>query len=229
MVQTPSMTAGSGSLRLEVAWDSAEPQGSADRVTMGSGYLWLGDDVVWGDPGADKPVRWSWVDLLEFLTENWVFLDFEEDYPLGLSPANPARLRTEAEAQWRDGRRWQTLTEEVFFAQEEEVYYFEHRHDLGRAMKGLSLPSLFLLREHEQMLMATDRLFERHPHHDIMAALEGIGGAIAGRLRRLADPQAQEICRSWDRRLQARNADAETLDPTTRRTLRHFVSQPERF
>lgn len=183
-------------LRLVLNWDNSDPAGDADQATMGGGVLWLGDKLVWGRriDGQLHPVRWSWVDLLEHLSETWASLLVEQNYPDGLTPCDPLGLRREAE------RRWSGLSEDAMLDQEERIFWFEQRHDLARGFKGLAVPSVFLKSENGWMVISTPGKMVYELRETTVAGLEQIGDTIAGRLRRLDDAKALDVTEAWDRR-----------------------------
>ncbi len=111
----------------------------AEEATKGKLLLWIGEDLIWGKSLAfrtDEPIEWSWVELLEFLSNAWPYLEF--GYPFGLNPIWPARLRSEAEV------RWQSMPDEMIREEEEELLAYEETHDLSRGVHGLLLPSVWI-------------------------------------------------------------------------------------
>lgn len=44
--------------------------------------VWSGED----EAGNEASLRWTWLDLLEFLGRNWPWLVLEESYPIPVTP-----------------------------------------------------------------------------------------------------------------------------------------------
>ena len=74
------------------------------------------------------------VELLEFLSNAWPYLEFEFGYPFGLNPIRPAWLRSEAEV------RWQSMPDELVREEEEELLAYEETHDLHEVYTDFSCP-----------------------------------------------------------------------------------------
>lgn len=187
-------------LQIEVRWLDGRLE-DAHLSTEAAMIATVGDVVVWGKDigGGDvEPIEWFLVDLLEFLSSRWDWLRFEEAYPLPLAPApsQPSLLWKEAEA------RWEAIGT-IEADEEEAVFAFAHRHNLAHAFPGGPVPSLWLLRQGNEMLIDIENAdLRRGPVDEILAVLEELGEFIAQRLRKCSDPYAEEIVDRWRNREQ---------------------------
>jgi len=164
--------------------------------------LWIGEFLVWGefrDVGEDVPLEWSWVELLEFLANSWRYLEFETGYPIDLKPTWPAELRSEAES------RWQSMPDHLVRQEEEELFAFEETHDLARAVHGLFLPSVWLVREGGLMSIGSRKTTIRRPLCEVLETLSRFGGSVSSRLASLSDDRSKAAVQGWNER---RNLDA---------------------
>src|SRR5580704_6690697 len=144
-------------LRFQPDW--ADPPGddrdAGTALAWGTGILYIAGAPAWftGSPDAPKPVTWSWIELLEFLASRWLHLTTEQAYPFGITVENPRDFRARA----RQVIESRFYTDSSRDDADEEVFRFEGRHDLARALRGISLPSVFLLREGTTVLVSTER------------------------------------------------------------------------
>ena len=76
-------------LQIQIGCARSSSGRSAEEATKGKLLLWIGEDLIWGKSLAfrtNEPIEWSWVELLEFLSNAWPYLEFEFGYPFGLNP-----------------------------------------------------------------------------------------------------------------------------------------------
>lgn len=136
---------------ITLKFDSVKDQ--SENLGWGELALAINENLVWfqqdeessPESGRSQPrlVHWTWVELLSYLGENWAHLMYEEIYPLDLQPETPLDLRGMAEKRWVDAQ----LDEEQVFDEDEEVFDFERRHNLASGLKGIFLPSIYIVRE----------------------------------------------------------------------------------
>ena len=200
MVQPFSLRVPPARLSLEVEWVDASPEGDGEMATLGVGQLKLGDHAVWGSDNQEGGIRWSWIDFVEFLAENWMYLIFEEDYPLFLNPQSPIRLWASAQQDWKERMRWETLTEEGRDKEEDELYSFGLRHDLGHALKGFVQPSIWVVPTHGMIWLSAQGENALSPRAHVIKDLEAIGDQIIQRLRNTTDARAEYVVHEWNNR-----------------------------
>jgi len=110
--------------------------------------LWLGDTLVWneGDDGEEKPVQWSWVNLLEGLGRVWPWLTLEESYPIPIHPEHPGKLDYEL------SKRWDGMSESQRDDEEDLIFDFNQCHNLALLVRGVNLPRVMVVREGQEVV-----------------------------------------------------------------------------
>lgn len=110
----------------------------------GKGVLYVLGEPYWHSGSGDVvgSIDWTWVDLLEYVALNWVWLVFEQSYPYDWlkKVSHPGDIWNVAED------RWSKFGEETAEIEEAKLLVFDRRHNLAYAWKGLSLPSVTLMR-----------------------------------------------------------------------------------
>lgn len=188
-------------LSFEVEWrDLPDGAGAGTPLAWGDGVLSVLGTAVWcnGVAPSIKPIRWSWIELLEFLGNKWPSLVGEQQYPLGMTPKTPGSLRSDVESRWNpdDGLARQELEED------QELFRFEGRHDLARGMRGIDLPSVVIMREGEQAWVCTE-YGENYVDLDALVGdLERIGDSIASHVDGCSDERVAAALRKWRAREQ---------------------------
>ncbi|MDK9723064.1 MAG: ImmA/IrrE family metallo-endopeptidase [Rhodospirillales bacterium] len=190
--------------KIDFNWDEDRPQGTAFEATSGKAVLRLGSSVIWGKPSNDScnGIHWTWVDLLAFLAENWVAL-LNEPVPSAFSAdfdRAPHLLRRKIEQRWALELRAGVLSEAQHLKKEEELFYFEERHDLSRGIPGKTVPDLFVLRESNGsgfIVSSSVGPTESLTADEVIVCLENAGNEICSRLEHLNDPVAVTRCAEW--------------------------------
>jgi hypothetical protein len=184
-------------LQFELALET----GPTMDLAWGHGVLRFQGETIWSGEGAagrETALRWTWLDLLEFLARNWPWLVLEESYPIPVSPLFPGSLRGAAEHRWESG----DLPEETIDREDEAVYRFLCRHDLAMALKGLFVPSLILLRQGNQYLVSYPamRLNVLRPYREIIDTLTALGDRLATAVENSQHPRAKLAYDLWQER-----------------------------
>lgn len=139
--------------------------------------LWLGDTLVWteSNDGSEKPVEWSWVNLLEGLGRVWPWLTLEEGYPIPIHPEHPGRLDDELSKRW-DGMVGLQRDDE-----EDLIFDFNHRHNLALLVRGVSLPRVMVMREGNEMVFWSQRRPQpvRIPFAEFVRVFEAFGDHLS--------------------------------------------------
>lgn len=188
---------GQHELRFGFKFDSED-----SGLGWGEGVLWVYAEPIWfqkAPEGERMPVHWTWIDLLEFLGRNWVWLAYEESYPFDLTPLDPTRLRAEAR------KRWDNLPESDVLDEDEQLFRFERRHNLASGMKGIFLPEVSILREGKIAWLCAEGRAYRLPLEQVLDTLESVGEFIATRVLESAEPRARRAVNIWQARDQANN------------------------
>lgn len=168
-------------IELELTWLDAPAHGiDSAGVAWGKGLLRVNDREVWfqDSPNGPAPIEWSWIELLEFLGQRWAYLATEQAYPLALVPDEPGQLRRALKRRWEGSY----FEEEERDREDELVFRFEDCHDLSRALRGISLPSVWALREGQCFVVSTEGDARRVPYEEVISDLERIGDRIAERV-----------------------------------------------
>ncbi|WP_462325632.1 ImmA/IrrE family metallo-endopeptidase [Desulfoplanes sp.] len=172
-------------LRKGLCW------GKARLLVLGEA-LWVTED----DAGNEQAVEWSWVDLLEFVAENWPWLLLEEIYPIPINPLDVTAMESAAK------QRWEGLSETIVDDEDEELVRFRYRHDLALALKGIYLPSVLLLRQGRLVQVGVpewDKTFLL-PFAHVKTVLEELGEWIANEVRGTGDARAERALSLWEKR-----------------------------
>jgi Zn-dependent peptidase ImmA (M78 family) len=195
---TKTIVGGHDGLRISLEWDQELSGDTASKATGGKCNLWIGDKLVWGheDPETKtlRAVHWDWIELLEFLIDSLDYIVYEETYPVPLNPTHPGKLRAQA------SQRWESMSESRVLEEETEIYYFEECHDLAKSLQGIFLPTVFLMREGNQMWVGTEGYYRLCPFAETRKTLEKVGNLISQRLEALEDPRAKWALSEWQNR-----------------------------
>src|ERR1700683_245131 len=127
-----------GAILLEVQW-STESAATSAAATRGAMRLWTHGRQVWPGNDLDEAFEWTCIEFAEFLARSWRWLLWENGLPFEL----PGGSITQAYADLN--RRWDLLSMAAREEEEEDLYSFEERHDLARALMGATAPPVWLL------------------------------------------------------------------------------------
>lgn len=143
-------------------------------LIWGEGRLLIGGrEMIASEAG--NPVKWTWVDLLEWLAKNWAYLMCEQSFPFQVASLSISTLLRDLE------KRWENMAEERVDEEEEEAYRFLNRHDLSSAFKGVFFPALYIMRQGALMeiFSAEHSTTLRLPFKQVTADLEQIADQLA--------------------------------------------------
>lgn len=180
---------------LELQLDEKRADGPG--LIWGEGALRVnGTSVLAGQ--QDGSVKWTWVDLLEWLAKNWPYLLCEQSFPFHAKASEISTLMRDLE------KRWENMPEERVEDEdeEEEAFRFLNRHDLASAFKGLYFPAVFIIRQGELFEVSSTEQGEtiRLPFEQAVADLEAIGNHLA-KLASIADQgRGRLAARQWTAR-----------------------------
>lgn len=167
------------------------------QLAWGGLIVTLEGEPVWcseSEHGEDEPIVWTWSDLLEFLGKKWAWLTLEENYPVFVSPPHPGKLHREVE------KRWESMTEAQVQEEQDSLYHFIGRHDLARGLKGIFLPSLFILRQGEQTWVSANDRQALLPFDAVRRALFELGECLADNVEGSTHPRARYALECWRNR-----------------------------
>jgi Zn-dependent peptidase ImmA (M78 family) len=186
-------------LQIEILWENELHEcDTVTKATSGSLILLIEQELTWGNINSDTeeiiPVKWSWIELLDFLTESWPYLVYEEVYPIDVKPSTPGEVREKAKF------RWQNMPEDISLQEEKELYFFEESHDLSKGLNGIHLPTVFLMREGNYMWVGAPGHYSLRPVNEVMETLESFGDLLSTRIGHLDTPRAQWLAERWKKR-----------------------------
>ena len=192
-----------GALRCILQW--RDDYGSVGPVgrTWGDLQIWVDSTLIWGNPygdlGQPQGIRWSWIDLPEFLAVAWPYLEEEESWPIEFASRFEAP-RHLGELRGRAKLRRRSLTQRQAEAEEARLDDFLLVHDLGESLKGAFPPGLLLLREGLRMRVATAAHEWRLDFAETMGALQSLAECILARTESLDDARSQLARNRWQAR-----------------------------
>ncbi len=178
-------------LRLEVAWDTMAPAGTAAEATRGSLRLSIRGGEIWRGAGPGTGFPWTWIELLEFLANGWPYLAWEDGLPFGLRPDDPSLVRAQAE------NRWLELPADAREEEEATFEAFEQVHDLARGVRGALLPSVWIVREGVGCWVSGGGRKVLRPLTEVLETLQGFGDEVVRRLGTQTEPRAQAGIEAW--------------------------------
>lgn len=184
----------SSSLRIEIEWTTPSDAVTAAEGTYGKLRLFIKDDLIWCGTSPEGGIEWTWIELAEFLANAWPWLLAEEGFPLDIRGGN----LTEVEAELR--RLWDSRPALLRESEQEQVYEFEEAHNLAHGLNGLTLPSVWLVKEGRNMWLCSKQLAVSVPFSSVMVTIESFSQAIVDRAMSSHDSRASQLHDSWKQR-----------------------------
>lgn len=172
-------------------WTGSRESTTAASATRGTFDFSTGSSLIW-DLGK---FEWTWIELLEWLSENWVAIVGDDGLPFAVNPENAADLNRYLDSQARE------VSDAVVEDQRSVLWTFLESHDLGRGLLGAEPPQLVAWREGLVGHILTPRGHFRSAWHSLESILTEIGDAIAVRVGAFAtDGRALAAVTSWNAR-----------------------------
>jgi hypothetical protein len=112
---------------------------------------------------------------------------------MDLTPDEPRNLRREAKRRWDRFFVYEGERE----IEDDRLFQFEGRHDLARAMRGISLPSVLVVREGCNAWISTEAWSRDFPLNSVLSGVEAIGDVIANHVSASSSDRAQRAARAW--------------------------------
>lgn len=168
----------------------------------GTGSLSILGTPYWFSNNESDPqsIEWTWIDLLEYVAENWTSLIFEQSYPYPWlkDVSHPGNIWEVAE------KRWAKLGEDIAEEEEGILLKFERRHNLAYAWKGLSLPSIIFFRNGGVCWICADgRIPIRASFEECRASLLEVCEKIATSFEDSENPRVAGAIKRWHNRVSA--------------------------
>lgn len=191
-----------GSPRVVIEWLDEYPSQGPVGKTWGNIQLWIEDTLVWGylDPdGNTKGIRWSWIELLEFLGNSWPYIVEEEQCPI-IFDNNHSRLNRLSDLWGNFKLRLRELKQDEINREDAMFRDFLMVHDFSESLYGASVPKLLFLRRGSQMLVATQKQEWILSFSSSLDMLKQLGDAILSRLDDLSDKRSIIARERWEKR-----------------------------
>lgn len=173
-------------LWFQVEFEEPHGPSAADR-TWGSLTAWLAGSPAWR-------VRWTLVDVLEWLADRWVWLVHEQSWPPQVSVDRLAAFDVDAQ------RALEELSGPLRLKVESSLFDFRDRHDLSRALQGCVAPPFWFVRQGHSGWVSGGGRNVRVPFESALDAFRNLGETIARRLGVSPDDRALEVLRWWEGR-----------------------------
>ncbi len=179
-----------------------DPDPARAAVGWGAGRLWINNRLFWfsGNPDSPQPVAWTWLELLEHLTECWPWLCIESPWPLDwlMEPM------LAGDQFWHVADdRWEVMDDVQADAEEAQVLEFAHHHNLAAGWHGLNVPALYWYRIGAEVRLCPEGLNPLTvPFTDAIDILGRLGDMIAAGLLKSDRPRVRDACAAWATRHQ---------------------------
>ena len=180
-----------GAIEFALTWQPRRPTTTAAETTRGCLRVSLRGRAVWHGADEDAGFEWTWVELLEFLAESWLYLAIEDGAPFGVALDTAPRMLAAAEAAV-DSRS--SLGSDV---EHEQLEAYRTTHDLAEAVQGAVMPPLWIVRAGNSGWAASTATTARVPFDELLSVLSEVGDAIASRLDRQADERSRAAIETW--------------------------------
>lgn len=181
-----------GAILFEVRW-SAESAATSTDTTRGVLRLWAHGRQVWPGNDLDEGFEWIWIEFADFLANSWRWLLWENGFPFELPGGSITQVYADL------NRRWDLLSMAAREEEEEDLYSFEERHDLARALMGAVAPQVWLVREGNMCWVSTPDAAVLVPFRLVEGALQGFADAIISRLADVHE-RATAVQAAWNAR-----------------------------
>ncbi len=187
-------------------------------------HLWLNGRRVWSSGRQTlNPVEWTWLDLVEWLARAWPYIQYEENAPFGLVADGPEKLG-QASVLRRRNLNKQTAGE--------AIWAYQARHDMAAGLKGIHLPSVYLLPEGTNIRVRTGGKDVWVPRAELLETLSEFVDVVLAATEGDATGRAKRARRWWDERTASTSVVDRLRTGVERATLREWagdVSDAELF
>jgi len=182
---------GDGDIEFALTWQPGRSTAIAAEATRARLRVSLRGRAVWHGLDEDAGFEWTWVELLEFLAESWLYLAIEDGAPLGVALDTAPRMLAAAEATIDSGPSPGSDIEH------QQLEAYRTTHDLAEAVQGAVMPPLWIVKAGNSGWAASTASTARAPFDELLGVLSEVGDAIASRLDGLADERSRTAVESW--------------------------------
>ena len=185
---------GDEDIEFVLTWPPRRSRATAAEATRGSLRVSLRGRAVWHGAYEDDGFEWTWIELLEFLSESWLYLSIEDGAPLGVALDTAPRMLAAAEAA---AESMAPLGSDV---EREQLEAYRTTHDLAEAVQGAVMPPLWIVRDGNSGWVASTASTARAAFPEVLDALREVGDRIASRLDGMSDNRSRAAIRAWQAR-----------------------------
>ena len=182
---------GDGDIEVALTWSNGDEWSTGAEATRGDLWVSLRGTPVWYGHDEREGFEWSWIELLEFLAEYWLYLSVEDGPPLGVALDAAPRMLAAAEAAIESGAPLGSRVER------EQLEAYRATHDLAEAVQGAVLPPLWIVRDGYSGWVASTTMTATAPIAELMDVLTRVGNFIASRLHGMTDDRSIMAVQSW--------------------------------
>jgi len=183
-----------GDIEIALSWLNGPSQPTGAEATRGLLEANLRGRPVWYGDNEATGFEWTWIELLEFLSESWLYLIMEDGAPLGVALDTAPRMLAAAEAEIRSGYPLGSDHED------QQLEAYRMTHDLAEAVQGAVVPPLWIVRDGESGWVASAARTAKAPLQELLDVLVKVGEFIASRLTPLSDNRSIQAVRAWRER-----------------------------
>ena len=183
-----------GEVEFALAWSTREPKRTGADATRGNLRVSLRGKAVWHDVDESAGFEWTWIEMLEFLSESWLFLTLEDGAPFGVALDTAPRMLAAAET----AIEWESPLGSDAAIDQLEAYRMTH--DLAEAVQGAVMPSLWIVKDGNFGWAASTASTARAPLHELLDLLRRVGDNIASRLGGVPDNRSHKAVKAWQDR-----------------------------
>ena len=139
---------GDDEIEFALTWLDGGPRSTGAEATHGCLRVCLRGHPVWHGEDDAAGVEWTWIELLEFLGEYWLYLSVEDGCPLGVALSTAVRMQAAAEA------AIDLMPDAEAEVQSEQLETYRLTHDLAKSLQGAVSPPLWVVRDGNNGWMA---------------------------------------------------------------------------
>ena len=183
-----------GEIECALTWLPRRSKSTGAEATSGCLRVCLRDRPVWHGVDDTTGIEWTWIELLEFLGEYWLYLSVEDGSPLGVAPTTAPRMLAAAEA------AADLLPPAEAEFERERIEAYRSSHDLAEALQGAVSPPLWVVRDGNVGWMASSTAAAKTSFSEVFRVLTDVGDFIARRLDGLNDLRSIQAVTTWHER-----------------------------
>lgn len=189
VAQTPE-----GEIEIALSWLPGPSQPTGAEATRGLLRAELRGRPVWYGENEATGFEWTWIELLEFIADSWLYLVLEDGAPLGVALDTAPRMLAAAEAEIQSEYPLGSDLED------RQLEAYRMTHDLAEAVQGAVVPPLWIVKDGETGWVASAVRTAKTPFQELLDLLIKVGDFIASRLAPLSDNRSLKAVRRWSER-----------------------------